>query len=109
MFQTLWDCFNSAVNNNADLSAINKISYLTEGPAARSIQVLTLTAANCSTALEILQDCFGKRQQIISVHMDNLLKLPFCMNNKPQHLHTTYISMKNICECLRITSIKDKC
>ena len=63
---------------------------LLEGPAARSIQGLTLTAANYNTALEILQDRFGKRQQIISAHMDDLLKLPSCMDNKPQHLRTIY-------------------
>ena len=92
-FQAFWDCFNSAVNNNPDLSAVDKFNYLRallEGPAARSVQGLTLTAANYSTALEILQDHFGKRQQIISAHMDDLLKLPSCTDNKPQHLRTIY-------------------
>ena len=92
-FQAFWDCFNSAVNNNPDLSAVDKFNYLRallEGPAARSVQGLTLTAANYSTALEILQGRFGKRQQIISAHMDDLLKLPSCTDNKPQHLRTIY-------------------
>ena len=61
--------------------------------AARSIQGLPLTAANYEAALEILQDRFGKRQQIISARMDDLLKLPFCADCKPQQLHNIYVRM----------------
>ena len=106
-FQAFWDCFNSAVNNNPDLSAVDKFNYLRallEGPAARSVQGLTLTASNYSTALEILQDRFGKRQQIISAHMDDLLKLPSCTDNKPQYLRPVY---DKICSGAR--SIRNKC
>ena len=49
-----------------------------------------MTAANYEAALKILQDRFGKRQQIISAHMDDLLKLPFCADCKPQQLCNIY-------------------
>ena len=71
------------MNANPDLSATDKFKALLEDPAAQSIQGLTLTAANYEAALEILQDHFGKRQQIISAHIDGLLKLPICTECKP--------------------------
>ena len=93
MFQSFWDSFQSAVNNNPSLSKIDKFNYLKsllDGPAARSIQGLTLSSANYDTALEILQDRFGKAQHIIAAHMDDLLKLTPCLDNKPHHLRVIY-------------------
>ena len=81
------------MNNNAALSNIDKFNYLKallDGPAARSIQGLTLTSANYDTALEILQDRFGKKQHIIAAHMDDLLKLTPCLDSKPHHLRIVY-------------------
>ena len=40
------------------------------GPAARAISGLTLTASNYENTVRILQDRFGKTQQIITAHMD---------------------------------------
>ena len=49
-----------------------------EGAAKRSIQGLTLSDANYYSAVEILEQRFGKPQQIISAYMEELLKLPSC-------------------------------
>ena len=92
-FQSFWDTVQSAVNNNLALTNIDKFNYLKallDGPAARSIQGLTLTSANYDTALEILQDRFGKKQHIISAHVDDLLKLVPCSDSKPHHLRVIY-------------------
>ena len=92
-FQSFWDSFQSAVNNNPSLSNIDKFNYLKallDGPAARCIQGLTLTSVNYDTALEILQDRFGKKQHIISAHMDDLLKLTPCSDSRPHHLRVIY-------------------
>jgi len=51
-----------------------------KGTAARAIAGLTLTASNYNNAVEILQDRFGKPQQIISAHMDELIKLQPSLN-----------------------------
>ena len=92
-WQTFWDLFDSAINKNNVLNSIDKFSYLKsllEGPAERAIQGLTLTDANYFAAIEILKDRFGKRQQIITSHMDDLLKIPACTNEKAYQLRLVY-------------------
>ena len=52
-----WDSYKTAVYENSALSTIDKFNYLNsllEGPAARSIQGLSLTADNYNSAIEIL-------------------------------------------------------
>ena len=41
----------------------------------RAIQGLTVTDANYDAAINILNQRFGKPQQIISAHMDELLRI----------------------------------
>ncbi len=88
-FRTFWDRFDSSVNKNPTISTIDKFNYLQgllEGPASRVIQGLPLTEANYHTALKLLEERFGNTQQIISMHMDDLLQLPTCLGNKPADL-----------------------
>ena len=80
-WSSFWDSFRSAVHENAAISPVEKFNYLNsllEGPASRAIQGLSLTDANYRSAVEILQERFGRPQQIISAHMDELLKIPNC-------------------------------
>ena len=96
-FKSFWDSFDSAVNKNADLSSVDKFNYLhalLEGQAARAIQGLTLSESNYQAAAEILHERFGKTQQIISAHMDELLKLPTCTWDKPGQLRIIYDKIK---------------
>ena len=51
-----------------------------EGSAAHAIQGLTLSEANYAAAIEI-REWFGKTQQIISAHIDELSKLPNCSDD----------------------------
>ena len=63
------------------MSKVNKLNYLfslLKGNAAHSIKGLTLTSANYDAAKEILQERFGKTQQIIAAHMDQILQIPAC-------------------------------
>ena len=74
-FCTFWEGFQSAVHNNPGLSSIDKFNYLKsilDGNAARAIQGLPLTEGNYEVAVKILQQRFGKKQQIISAHMEEL-------------------------------------
>ena len=92
-FRTFWDSFSSAIHTNTELSPIDKFNYLKsllEGPASQAIQGLSLSATNYQAAVEILQDRFGKTQQIISSHMDNLLKISPCNDDKASHLRSIY-------------------
>jgi hypothetical protein len=76
---SFWDSYKTAVHENPALSTIDKFNYLNsllEGVAARSIQGLSLTADNYNSAVDILHKRFGKTQQVITSHMDELLKLP---------------------------------
>ena len=92
-FRTFWDSFDSAINQNADLSPIDKFSYLktlVEGPAAHAIQGLTLSEANYAAAIELIKERFGKPQQIISAHIDELLKLPSCSDDNAIQIRSVF-------------------
>ena len=54
------------------------------------VQGLTLTEANYDSAIKLLQDRFGRPQQIISAHMDELLKIPACFSDRMSSLHEVY-------------------
>ena len=82
-----WDAFNSAVHENPDISSVDKFNYLKlrlKGAAARCIEGLSVTADNYGDAIELLQEHFGKKQHVISAHMDELIKIT--SNDKPSSL-----------------------
>ena len=63
---------------NGDILTINKLNYLNsllKGDAARTVQGLTLTSSNYDATVEMLQEHYGKPQIIISVYMDEILKI----------------------------------
>ena len=73
-----WDLFQSAVHDNDDIPKDNKFNYLNsllEGTTSKTIQGLTLSEANYDAAITMLKECFGNPQQIISAHMEGLLKV----------------------------------
>ena len=92
-FRSFWESFDSAMNKNPTLSAIDKFNYLKallEGPAVSAIQGLSLSEGNYAAALELLQQRFGRTQQIISAHMEELLKLPCCNGDRVAQLCAVY-------------------
>ena len=70
---TFWDSYTQLyTSNNPALNKVDKFNYLNsrlEGAAKRSIQGLTLLYASYDSTVEILEQCFGRPQQIISAHM----------------------------------------
>jgi hypothetical protein len=67
-FRTFWDSFQSAVDNNPNLTPIDKFNYLyslLEGP----------TDENYKSAVEILHNRFGKTQQVIAAHMPQVVEI----------------------------------
>ena len=92
-YRSFWEIFESAVHNNTQLTIIDKFNYLVsllEGQALRSIKGLAITEDNYQAALDILQERFGNSQQIISVHMDELLKIQPCNGEKSSQLRYIY-------------------
>ena len=77
-YNPFWDAFSSAVDENQQLSDVDKFNYLKnllEGPAAAAIKGLPLTADNYGAAKEILEKRFGQKQIVINAHMEGLVKL----------------------------------
>ena len=71
------------------MTKIDKFSYLVsllEGSASRAIEGLPVTEENYDSAVEILKKRFGKPQQLISAHMEELL----CVVDKPSQLRFLY-------------------
>ena len=92
-WQNFWDSFNSSIHTNMQLSQIDKFNHLhslLEGQAARSIQGLPRTEANYNSAIDTLHKRFGKPQNIISKHMDEMLKIPGCANDNASQLRAVY-------------------
>ena len=89
---TFWDSFKSTVHENPGMSKIDKFSYLkslVEGPASGCIQGLTLSDTNYDAAITMLQDRFGRPQQIITAHMEELLRILGSVGDRPSSLRST--------------------
>ena len=89
---TFWDSFKSTVHENPNMSKIDKFSYLKslmEGSAASCIQGLTLSEANYDAAITMLQERFGRPQQIITAHMEELLRIG-STGDRPSSLRSTF-------------------
>ena len=92
-YRAFWECFENSVHKNSCLSTIDKFNYLLsllEGNALRAVKGLAITEDNYQSAVDILQERFGKTQQIISAHMDELLKLSPCVGEKSSQLRFVY-------------------
>ena len=82
-----------AVSRNLDISKVDKFNYLhslLEGTEASAIQGLTLSESNYNSAIQLLKGRFGKPQQIIFAHMDELLGFLAYANERPASLRLVY-------------------
>ena len=64
-FIAFWDSFKSSVDDNRDISVVDKFNYLyslLEGEALHAIQGLPLNAENYKIAVDTLHDRFEKTQ-----------------------------------------------
>ena len=93
---SFWDAFKAAVHDNDSINKIDKFNYLNsllEGAAVMTIQGLSLTEANYDSAVEMLKERFGNTQQIITSHMEELLKLTECTGDKVSALRSVHDTM----------------
>ena len=76
-WQEFWDSFQSSIDGNESLSAVDKFSYLKKllyEPARSTIAGFALTGANC--AVQALRKRCGKEIAIQRAHINDLLQLP---------------------------------
>lgn len=88
-----WDLFVISIHNTNDISTIDKFNYLNSllnGPTVRCILGLPLKETSCETAIGIIKDRFCKCQQIITAHMDELIRLQGCNNDRANTLRFFY-------------------
>ena len=77
-WQEFWDCHESSIHLNQNLSSINKFSYLRGllgGAPTTTIAGLALTTANYGVAIDLLRGRFGKRIAIKRTHDNELLNI----------------------------------
>lgn len=77
-WQTFWDSFDAAVNQNPSLSGIQKLNYLraqVHGDAARTIAGLQLTETNYFTSVALLMDRYGQPHNLKDAHVRALLNI----------------------------------
>ena len=92
-FNAFWQSFECARHKNEHVSTINKLNYLKsllEGQASRALEGLDSSEQNYQHAIDILKSRFGNKQQIVSAHMQALLKLQNCPNKSVEQLRRIY-------------------
>lgn len=84
-WQEFWDCYESSIHSNPNLSNIDKFSYLRGllgGAARTTIAALTLTAANYEVAIDLLRERFGKPVVIERAQVNELLNVAPVFNER---------------------------
>ena len=100
--QHFWQSFCCAVDESEDVSNVHKLNYLVnsmEGQAYKALEGLKICEENYVKAKNLLQERFGKKQSIISAHMQALLRLQSSENERitdRRAIHDTI--MVHICE-----------
>lgn len=108
-YDPFWDAFSSAVDENQQLSDVDKFNYLKnllEGPAAAAIRGLPLTTDNYAAAKEMLKKRFGQKQTVIDAHMEGLVKLsPVASDDDPKLLRQLYDQVESHVRALQALGI----
>ena len=91
-----WDSFSSSIDNNDQLSDVDKFAYLRgylEGQAKSTIAGLSLTATNYQCAIDLLKKRFEKKSAIQRTHVNDLIHLPAVFRERDtQRLRKLYDS-----------------
>ena len=77
-WQEFWDGFSSSIDNNEQLSDVDKFAYLRgllEEPAKSTIAGFSLTEANYMSAVELLKKRFDKKSAVQRAHVNELIQL----------------------------------
>ena len=77
-WQEFWDSFQSSIDGNDNLSAVDKFSYLkslVQEPARSTIAGFALTTVNYEAAVQALKKRYGKDIAIQRAHVNDLLNM----------------------------------
>lgn len=75
---------------NSHFTKIDLFTQLAGRPSSKSYQSFDFNRHNYDSSVQLLQQRFGKCQQIIIAHMNKLIKIPNCANEKPHSLTAVY-------------------
>ncbi|XP_040074731.1 uncharacterized protein LOC120846891 [Ixodes scapularis] len=93
-WQTLWDQFQSSIDQNPALSPVDKFKYLKVylvGRAESVIKGIPVTGDNYGTAVELLRKRFGQPSVIVNDHLTHLLNVkPNTMSDAANGLRRLY-------------------
>ena len=84
-WQEFWDAFESAIDQNESLTAVDKFAYvrsLVTEPARATIAGFSLTAVNYAAAVDVLKKKYGKETAIQRAHVNDLLNLTPVFSDK---------------------------
>ena len=81
---------------------------LLEGPAYSAVKGFAMTGGNYKEVIDVLHECFGSKDVIISSHMDALLKLPLVNNSDTKRLRSVYDLIEQNIRELKTLGISSK-
>ncbi|XP_063989696.1 uncharacterized protein LOC135168980 [Diachasmimorpha longicaudata] len=88
-YHPFWDIYDCTINQNSDLSKVQKLQYfrsLLTGRAAKAIESLSNTEENYDTALEIIKKKFDNTRKIVRRHWELLQEYPRLIRDTPEAL-----------------------
>ena len=97
-FQNLWDQFEAAVHDNADLPNVQKFTYLRSvlnGNALQTIEGFEVTGANYQPAVECLKHRYGRRRVVISSLVKSVVQMDAKSVVTAPSLRDLYDTLKN--------------
>ena len=80
-----WDSFEGSIHNNKGLSDRDKFDHLKgllDGLATLAVIGFTLTSANYEAVIKMLQERFGRPEEISQAHYDGMMQLKSVVDDR---------------------------
>ena len=98
-WQEFWDGFSSSIDNNEQLSDVDKFAYLRgllEEPAKSTIAGFSLTEANYKSAVELVKKRFDKKSAVQRAHVNELNCRRYSRKETREDFEICMIAVKHI-------------
>ncbi|KAF8769850.1 Protein P like protein [Argiope bruennichi] len=104
LWQSFWEQFQSSIDNNPNLSVIDKHvflrGYLQDEPK-RLVDGISIIADTYEATKKLLMDKYGDKNRIIQAHLDFLENLTPIQNPSPTSLNEVFIECNRRLQALR--------